>query len=419
MDQYKVGVSSETGRLQSVIIHTPGHEVENMTPENVRRSLYSDILNLSASTDEFLRLKAVLEKVAQILEVKTLLTDILLDEKVKEQLVRKICEQENADTEIKGLINTPADILASELIEGVVLKRDNLSRFLNKDRYSIHPLHNLLFTRDASMVLWDDMIVGKMATKDREREPLIMEAIYREHPLFRINTLNPEKGTGNHRIFKNATIEGGDLLVAGEDVILVGTGVRTSSEGVDFLIEMVKEKRIATKHILVQELPREPESFIHLDMTFTFLDTDSCIIYEPLILKELKYQTIHITIDNGKVTGIKEEKNLLHALNQCGFDLSAVICGGKGDHWIMEREQWHSGANFLALAPGMVIGYERNSHTLEELYKNGFEIISATEFVKSDKAIDEYKKVVITIPGAELARGGGGARCLTMPLCRT
>jgi arginine deiminase len=141
------------------------------------------------------------------------------------------------------------------------------------------------------------------------------------------------------------------------------------------------------------------------------------MVYEPLILGTNRFHTIHIQVDNGKVADISERVNLVQALSKLGIEMNPVHCGGKVGDWTQEREQWHSGANFFAFAPGQVIGYERNVHTLEQLNQNGFEVIPAKDILGGSHQIPKGK-CVITIPGSELARGGGGARCMTMPIRR-
>ncbi|MFO7791270.1 MAG: arginine deiminase family protein, partial [Bacteroidales bacterium] len=211
-------------------------------------------------------------------------------------------------------------------------------------------------------------------------------------------------------------IEGGDVLVARNDVLLIGSSTRTTSQGIDYLLHRLRERK-EHMHIIVQELPYSPESFIHLDMVFTFLDKHKCMVYKPLIFKPNRYQTVHISIENGNVN-FNEEENLLTALKKLGIDIEPVICGGTSDSWIQQREQWHSGANFFTFEPGKVIGYERNNYTIDELNKHGFEVLKAQDVIKGKVHPDDHKKCVVTIGGSELSRGGGGARCMTLPFNR-
>jgi arginine deiminase len=263
--------------------------------------------------------------------------------------------------------------------------------------------------------MYDEVLIGKMASPVRDRESIIMEAIFNHSDTFETSTINPTSYNTNG----NISIEGGDVLIARDDIMLIGNGSRTTSQGIDFIISRLCSKNDnKERHIIVQELPYKPESFIHLDMVFTLLDVNSCMIFEPLITRPNKYQTVMITVQNCKVKEIKNVENILTALKKLGMDLEPIQCGGTKDQWTQEREQWHSGANFFAIGPGKVIGYGRNDYTAEEMNKHGYEIIRAKEVINGKVDLAEYNRFLITLDGSELPRGGGGARCMTMPVCR-
>lgn len=413
MNTFQVQVNSEIGELEGVIIHSPGKEVENMTPKNAERALYSDILNLSVAQKEYDVFKKSIEKHAPVFEVRDLLREVLSNQRVKETLIDHIFEYETTLASKHIMLSLTDEELTRQLLEGVVLVKDNLTKYFSKERYALRPLHNFFFTRDASMSIRDKVLIGRMANQVRGREAMIMQAIFDYHPMFRTQTVNPVQ----HASFNNKiSIEGGDVLVAREDVLVIGTGLRTTSQGIDFILEQIESKE-QLRHIIVQELPESPESFIHLDMVFTFLDKNKCMVFEPVIMKPNRYQTVHITVDNGKVK-ISNVKNIIECLNSLGFDVEPVYCGGTKDPWVQEREQWHSGANFFALAPGKIIGYGRNVYTMEELNKHGFEILQADKVASGKIDLTKYEKYVIAVDGSELPRGGGGARCMTMPFRR-
>lgn len=411
-----LNIQSEIGELEGVILHTPGAEVENMTPGTAQRALYSDILNLSIAKTEYEQLQGVLGKYTRTFQVVDLLEAVLENYSQRETLIKKVCDSEGALEYYEMLMQMSSAELAKALIEGVPARKNTLTAYLSDEYYALYPLYNFYFTRDASVTIGNNALICRMANKVRMRESLIMEAIFRGSGSFSGGIINAhEFCPGSNEIY----MEGGDILIAREDILVIGNGCRTSTRGIDMLIaRLCKEHTRGTRHIIVQQLPSSPESFIHLDMVFTLLDRDCCMVFEPLILGNNQYQTVHIELEGGKVTSIKSVPNIPTVLRKLGMDLKPVICGGSADVWNQEREQWHSGANFFAMEPGKVLSYARNIHTLAELNNNGFEVISAWDVINGVKDIADYKRCVVTIDGSELPRGGGGARCMTMPVRR-
>lgn len=413
-----IDIRSEIGKLGAVLLHRPGFEVENMTPRNVQRALYSDILNLSIAQHEYAQLSGVLSKVAKVYEVRDLLVKVLDRQKAREDLVQRICVSEDVTSYMDMLLDMKSDELARVLIEGLPARIDTLTSYLRNEYYALYPLYNFYFTRDAAVTIGNHALICRMANKVRMRESLIMNAIYRHSGAFSCDVIDANDFQGQD---SQVIMEGGDIIIARDDIMIVGNGVRTTSYGIDFMIgRFMRSCPPGRYNVIVQQLPSSPESFIHLDMVFTLLDRDKCMVFEPLIMQANQYQTVHITMDDGKVTSIRPVEGIIPALKKLRMDLKPIICGGE-DEWDQEREQWHSGANFFAFAPGKVLSYARNVHTLEALSDEGFEIVRASDFIsgKSDQYVFSDRPCVVAVDGSELPRGGGGARCMTMPLSRS
>ena len=406
----KIRLYSEIGKLNAVLLHRPGIEIERMTPENAHEALYSDILNKRIVDGEYANFEGVLSKWTKTYQVVDLLAEVLKDKNVKENLVVTSCRMDDCEFLRDELLSHDEKTLARELVEGFEYRRGVDPAKYEEERFILKPLYNLFFTRDAASSVYDLLLMNSMSFKVRQRENIIYRAICENY--FGSQSINAAEWESTART------EGGDVLIARDDTLFIGNGIRTNKKGIEFLAQYFGSRK-PKFNILVQELPETPESFIHLDMVFTFLDKDRCMMYEPIIRKNAKYshlQTTHIEIDNGKIT-YHQKPNFLQGARDLGFDLNPVICGGD-DAWTQQREQWHSGANFFALGEGKIIGYERNWKTIEALDKAGFAVLKAADVCKGTVDMHNYEKFVVTFAGSELPRGGGGARCMTMPISR-
>ena len=333
-------------------------------------------------------------------------------ERVRRALLEELTALFDCQEVFADLVEMDSRALAAQLIQGTPKRADSLEKYLAPSPYAIPPLPNTFFTRDATMCVNRRVVIGSMAYRARVAEALLLKAVFKHHPQIRSGGFYFD-GTASPDA--EVTIEGGDLLVIRENLVVIGYSERTSIAGIDRLMRSIASQGPVTDFVVV-EIPKS-RATIHLDMIFTMVDRDQCVVFPPLITGSRRSRAFHCRFGAGTGARITEHADVLGALAALGVDLEPIACGGE-EAFHQEREQWASGANFFAFGPGRILGYKHNLHTLDSLNRAGFEIVDALDLLDGRAGLPEQGRVAVAIDGAELSRGGGGCRCMTMPLAR-
>lgn len=403
----RLSITSEIGPLEAVLVHTPGLELEAVTPVTREDYLYDDLIGLEVSRREHARLKAVLERFATVLEISDLVTEVLERPEAREYLVSRTMDVIPSEPLAQQLAQLPPRAIVRMIIEGTEEEPGPIARALNETGFVLHPLPNLFFPRDIGMVIGSHAVVGSMRHGIRWTEELLIKTLFRFHPAL-ANAGILYDGSEERR--SNYTLEGGDVHVLRHDLLLVGFSERSSPGALDQLTDSAFEKA-GVRDVIVVVMPNNPTA-IHLDMIFTHLDRELCVVYPPSFIGPERLTILHRR--KGE-TAVRELPDLFTALEQVGMPLAPVLAGGDR-RLTQEREQWASGCNFVAVAPGVIVSYARNEETLRQLERAGFAIVPSSEFLATGR--DPAGPTAITIEGGELVRGGGGPRCMTLPIVR-
>jgi arginine deiminase len=402
-------VSSEIGRLRAVVVHSPGPELLAVTPSNRADYLYDDIIDADTAAREHQRFIAILERFAKVHEVRSLLSDTLANAETRDLLIRETMDIVPSQPLARDISELDPSALVRMLIEGRDEPPGPIAKALNEPGYVLPPLPNLFFTRDSCMVAGDHVVVGAMRYAIRWTEAIIMKALFMHHPEL-ANSGILYDGASERRV--NYTVEGGDIHPLRRDLVLIGFSDRSSPAAIDQLACTFFEQT-DVRDVVVVVMPKE-DTAIHLDMIFTQVDREQCVVFPPHFIGPERLPVLHWR--RGEST-IHERPNIFAALKECDMPLEPIYCGGT-NRVFQEREQWASGCNFVAMRPGVILSYQRNEATLRELERHGFKAVSGTSFLSGEDCVGEDERAVITFEGSELVRAGGGPRCMTLPVCR-
>ncbi|MCI0766346.1 arginine deiminase [Bacillus sp. TL12] len=406
--KHPIHVTSEIGELQTVLLKRPGKEVENLTPDYLQELLFDDIPYLPIIQKEHDYFAQTLRnRGVEVLYLEKLAAEALVDKGLREEFVDRILKEGQADVNVahqtlkEYLLSFSNEELIQKIMGGVrkneieTSKKTHLYELM-EDHYPFYldPMPNLYFTRDPAASIGDGLTINKMREPARRRESLFMEYIIKYHPRF----ANHDVPVWLDRDYK-FPIEGGDELILNEETIAIGVSARTSAKAIERLAKNLFSRQNKIKKVLAIEI-QKCRAFMHLDTVFTMVDYDKFTIH-PAIQGPKGNMNIYI-LEKGKdeeTLKITHRTSLTEALKEVlGLsELVLIPCGG-GDVIASAREQWNDGSNTLAIAPGVVVTYDRNYVSNALLREHGIEVIE--------------------ILSSELSRGRGGPRCMSMPIVR-